>query len=77
MQAAMCAVATDGSPPLALVSPEAWPRKVVAEMEFHSAGYKGIQPIVEAFLTSTGGHATAAAFGGAGGVLAGGRARDG
>ena len=47
---------------LALVSPEAGPRKFVAEQNFPSAGYKGLQPIVEAFLAATGGHATSACF---------------
>jgi len=32
---------------LALVCPVARPRKFVAEEEFPSAGYKGLQPIVE------------------------------
>ena len=58
---------------LALVSPDAGPRKFVAEQEFHSADYKGLQPIVEAFLAKTGGHATSACFDVAG-PLIGGRA---
>jgi glucokinase len=56
---------------LALVSPEAGPRKFVAEQEFHSADYKGLQPIVEAFLANTKGHATAACFDVAGPVIGG------
>ena len=56
---------------LALVSPEAGPRNFVAEQEFHSADYKGLQPIVEAFLASTGGHATSACFDVAGPVIDG------
>ena len=44
---------------LALVSPDAGPRKFVAEREFHSADFKGLQPIVEAFLAGAGGHASA------------------
>ena len=59
---------------LALVSPEAGPRKFVAEQNFHSAGYQGLQPIVEAFLAATGAHATSACFDLAGAVI-GGRAR--
>jgi glucokinase len=56
---------------LALVSQEAGPRKFVAEQEYHSADYKGLQPIVEAFLASTGGHATSACFDVAGPVIDG------
>ena len=56
---------------LALISPEAGPRKFVAEQEFHSGDYKGLQPIVEAFLASTGGHATSACFDVAGPVIGG------
>ena len=47
---------------LALASPDAGPRRFVAEQEFRSAGYKGLQPIVEAFLAKTGSHATTACF---------------
>ena len=56
---------------LALVSPETGPRKFVAEKEFHSSDFKGLQPIVEAFLSQTGGHATAACFDVAGPVIGG------
>jgi glucokinase len=56
---------------LALVSPEAGPRQLVAEQEFHSADYEGLQPIVEAFLASAGGHATSACFDVAGPVIDG------
>jgi glucokinase len=59
---------------LALVSPDAGPRAFVAEQEFPSADYPGLQPIVEAFLASTGGRATAACFDVAGPVVEG-RAR--
>jgi len=59
---------------LALVSPQAGPRKFVAEQEFSSADYKGLRPIVEAFLAKTGGHAISACFDVAGPV-SGGRAR--
>jgi glucokinase len=56
---------------LALVSPEAGPRAFVAEQEFPSADFKGLQPIVEAFLANTGGHATSACFDVAGPVIDG------
>ena len=56
---------------LALVSPDAGPRKFVAEQEFHSADYKGLQPIVKAFLDKAGGHATSACFDVAGPVIGG------
>ena len=56
---------------LALVSPDAGPRKFVAEQEFHSADYKGLRPIVEAFLAKTGGHASSACFDVAGPVIGG------
>jgi len=56
---------------LALVSPEDGPRKFVAEQEFHCADYKALRPIVEAFLTKTGGHATSACFCVAGPVIVG------
>jgi glucokinase len=54
---------------LALVSPESGPRDFVAEQEFHSGDYNGLQPIVEAFLANTGGHATSACFDVAGPVI--------
>jgi glucokinase len=56
---------------LALASPEAGPRKFVAEKEYHSNEFKGLQPIVEAFLGETGAHATAACFDVAGPVIGG------
>jgi glucokinase len=56
---------------LALVSAEDGPRKFVAEQEFPSADFKGLQPIVEAFLASTGGRATSACFDVAGQVIDG------
>lgn len=56
---------------LALVSPEAGPRNFLAEQNFHSADYNGLQPIVEAFLVNTGGHATSACFDVAGPVIDG------
>ena len=56
---------------LALVSRQAGPRKFVAEQEFHSADYKRLQPVVEAFLAETGGRATSACFDVAGPVIDG------
>jgi glucokinase len=56
---------------LALVSPEAGPRAFIAEQEFPSADFKGLQPIVEAFLADTGGRATSACFDVAGPVIDG------
>ena len=56
---------------LALVSPEAGARKFVFEREYHSADYDGLQPIVEAFLISSGGQATSACFDVAGPVIDG------
>jgi glucokinase len=56
---------------LALVSPEAGPRRFVAEQEFHSADYKGLPPVVEAFLAKTGGQVTTACFDVAGPVIDG------
>jgi glucokinase len=56
---------------LALVSPQAGPRKFVAEQEFSSGDYKGLQPIVEAFLAKTGAHAISACFDVAGPVNGG------
>jgi glucokinase len=56
---------------LALISPQAGPRKCVAEQEFHSGDYQGLEPIVETFLASTGGHATTACFDVAGPVIGG------
>ena len=56
---------------LALVSPEAGPRAFVAERNFASGDYPGLQPIVEAFLAATGGNATSACFDVAGPVIDG------
>ena len=56
---------------LALVSPEAGPRKFVAQQEFHSGDFNGLQPIVEAFLANSGGNATSACFDVAGPVIDG------
>jgi glucokinase len=56
---------------LALITPEGGPRKFVAEEEFPSAAFAGLQPIVEAFLAKTGAQATAACFDVAGPVVGG------
>jgi glucokinase len=56
---------------LALVSPDAGPRQFVAEQEFHSGDYQGLEPIVEAFLAKAGGRATSACFGVPGPVIGG------
>ena len=56
---------------LALVSPDAGPRKFVAEQEFPSADFKGLQPVVEAFLAATGERASSACFDVAGPVIDG------
>lgn len=58
---------------LALVSPQAGPRKFIAEQEFRSADYGSLEPIIGAFLAANGGQATSACFDVAGPV-AGGRA---
>jgi glucokinase len=56
---------------LALVTQEAGPRGFLAEQEFHSADFNGLQPIVEAFLADAGGRATSACFDVAGPVIDG------
>lgn len=56
---------------LALVCPVAGPRKFVAEEEFPSAGFKGLQPIVELFLGKHRERPEAACFDVAGPVIAG------
>jgi glucokinase len=56
---------------LALVSAEAGPRNFLAEEEFRSVDYSGLQPILEAFLAKAGGHATSACFAVAGPVIGG------
>lgn len=56
---------------LALVSAEAGPCKFVAEQEFDSADFNGLQPVVEAFLAKTGGHPMSACFDVAGPVIDG------
>ncbi len=56
---------------LALVSPQQGPRTLLAEQEYHSAGFPGLQPIVEKFQAATGGKAVAACFDVAGPVIDG------
>ena len=56
---------------LALVSAEAGPREFVAEREFHTSDYKGLQPVVEAFLAKLGARAEHACFDVAGPVMGG------
>jgi glucokinase len=56
---------------LALVSPQQGPRTFLAEKEYHSADFPGLQPIVEKFQAETGGKATAACFDVAGPVIDG------
>jgi glucokinase len=56
---------------LALISPESGPRKFVAELEYHSGDYSGLQPIIATFLRDTGGQATSACFDVAGPVIGG------
>jgi glucokinase len=56
---------------LALISAQTGPRHFIAEQEFHTADYKGLQPVVEAFLANTGGRADAACFDVAGPVIGG------
>lgn len=56
---------------LALVSPQAGPRQFVAEQEYRSADYPGLEPIVEIFLAKARGHASSACFGVPGPVIGG------
>ena len=56
---------------LALVSEQTGARQFVAEQEFHSGDYRGLEPIVQAFLTKAGGRATSACFGVPGPVIGG------
>ena len=56
---------------LALVSMKNGPREFVADEEFHSGDYNGLEAIVEAFLTKTKGRATSACFGVPGPVIKG------
>lgn len=56
---------------LALVSQESGPRNFLAEQEFKSSDFDGLEPIVSAFLAKTGGKPTAACFDVAGPVSEG------
>jgi glucokinase len=56
---------------LALISPKNGPRDFVAEEEFHSGDYNGLEPIVAAFLAKTKARATSACFGVPGPVIEG------
>jgi glucokinase len=56
---------------LALVAAESGPRKFVAEQEFHNADFKGLEPILQAFVAKTGAHADSACFDVAGPVVGG------
>lgn len=56
---------------LALVSPETGPRNFLAEEEFHSADYAGLEAILTAFMAKTGRNATSACFDVAGPVIGG------
>jgi glucokinase len=56
---------------LALVSPESGPRKFIAQEEFRSADFQGLQPIMQAFLNKTGALADFACFDVAGPVVGG------
>lgn len=56
---------------LALISLKDGPRKSVAEEEFHSSDYSGLEPIVGAFLAKNKAHADSACFGIPGPVIEG------
>ncbi|HVZ09983.1 glucokinase [Rhodopila sp.] len=56
---------------LALVSPQAGPRQLLAEKIYPSGQYAGLAPIVRQFMTDTGTQAIAACFDVAGPVIAG------
>ena len=56
---------------LALVSAKSGPREYISEQEFHTADYKRLQPVVEAFLANSGGQADCACFDVAGPVIGG------
>jgi glucokinase len=56
---------------LALVSPADGPRQFLAEQEFSSAEFKGLKPIMDAFLAKTGASITAACLDVAGPVVGG------
>ncbi len=56
---------------LALISRDAGPRAYVAEHEYPSGDFPGLQPIVQAFLAATGARVTSACFDVAGPVIGG------
>jgi glucokinase len=56
---------------LALVSAESGPRKFLAEQEFKSLDFEGLEPIVSTFLSKTGGKPASACFDVAGPVSSG------
>jgi len=56
---------------LALISPEAGPRNFIAEQEFDSARFTGLEPMVKEFLAKTGTGVTSACFDVAGPVIGG------
>lgn len=56
---------------LALVSPQAGPREFVAEQEFRSTDYSGLEQIVDAFRSTNPDRVTSACFDVAGPVVAG------
>ena len=56
---------------LALINPKDGARKSVAEEEFHSGDFNGLEPIVSAFLAKHKAHADAACFGIPGPVIGG------
>jgi glucokinase len=56
---------------LALVSPESGPRKFLAEKEYPSQDFTGLQPIIESFLADHGAEVTSACFDVAGPVIDG------
>ena len=56
---------------LALFTPEGGPRRPVAQAEFHSAEYAGLEEVVRAFMAQVDQPATAACFDVAGPVMAG------
>ncbi len=56
---------------LALISAKDGPRKSIAEEEFHSGDFNGLEPIVGAFLAKHKAHADAACFGIPGPVING------
>jgi glucokinase len=56
---------------LVLISPEAGPRNFIAEQEFDSAAFTGLEPVIKKFLAKTGAGVTSACFDVAGPVIGG------